>query len=486
MEDAHVHALDYLSVFRRRKWWLVVPILASIAIGALLVRYLPKQYKGTVTLGVIAPGVSPSLVGQTAPLDNAERMRAFSQQLLSAPVLARVAREERLASGAPDDGLIGRLRSSVAIVVPDPVAQTSEPRKLDTFMVSYSDEDPARAQRVTNRLATVFVDETSKTREEQAEHTSSFIAAQLQSSQTRLAELEARLRRAKESHIGQLPEQTQANLQNLSGLRQQLDANATALRGEQDRLSMTERQLESLKQGAAQDFLMPRAGSPTSEAPAAAPETRIATLQRELAIARATYTDKHPEVARLQEELATARRETVAERQKPAADREAQLTADPSYRQLVADREMGRMRIRELQRVESDIRRQIGLYQARVESAPMVEQQLTSVTRDYELEKGQYSELTSKLRAATMAENVERNRRGEQFTVLYPASYPAEPTKPVPIRVMLLSIIAGICVGAALTLAREYLDRSVHDVRDLRDELDVPVLGEVTRIQPAA
>jgi capsular polysaccharide biosynthesis protein len=84
-----------------------------------------------------------------------------------------------------------------------------------------------------------------------------------------------------------------------------------------------------------------------------------------------------------------------------------------------------------------------------------------------------------------MAENVERNRRGEQFTVLYPASYPAEPTKPVPIRVMLLSIICGICVGAALTLGREYLDRSVHDVRDLRDELDVPVLGEVTRIQPA-
>jgi uncharacterized protein involved in exopolysaccharide biosynthesis len=146
---------------------------------------------------------------------------------------------------------------------------------------------------------------------------------------------------------------------------------------------------------------------------------------------------------------------------------------------------MGRLRIRELQRAESDIRRQIGLYQARVESAPMVEQQLTSVQRDYDLEKTQYSELTSKLRAATMAENVERNRRGEQFTVLYPASYPAEPTKPVPIRVMLLSIVAGICAGAGLTLAREYLDRSVHDVRDLRDEIDVPVLGEVTRIQPA-
>lgn len=486
MEDAHVHALDYLSAFRRRKWWLIVPIVASFGVGAALVRWLPKEFKGTVTLGVIAPGVSPNLVGQSAPLDNAERMRAFSQQLLSAPVLARVAREERLASGTPDDGLIARMRKSVAITVPEPVAQTNEPRKLDTFYVSYSDADPARAQRVTNRLATVFIDETSKSREEQAEHTSAFIAAQLEASQQRLKELEAKLRRAKESHIGQLPEQTQANLQTLSGLRSQLDSNATALRGEQDRLSMTERQIDSLKQGVNAVLLLPRGGTAAADtAAASSPEIRVATLQRELAAARATYTEKHPEIARLQEELATARRDAAAERQKPASDREAMLQTDPNYRQLVADREMGRLRIRELQRAEGDIRRQIGIYQARVESAPMVEQQLTSVNRDYELEKAQYAELTRKLREATMAENVERNRRGEQFSVLYPAAYPTEPTKPVPLRVMLLSIVGGIVAGAALTFLREYLDRSVHDVRDLRDDLDLPVLGEISRIQLA-
>jgi len=54
MEDSHVHALDYLLVFRRRKWWLVVPIVASIAIGMLLVRYLPKQYRASATVAVAA------------------------------------------------------------------------------------------------------------------------------------------------------------------------------------------------------------------------------------------------------------------------------------------------------------------------------------------------------------------------------------------------------------------------------------------------
>ena len=88
-----------------------------------------------------------------------------------------------------------------------------ESRRLDAFVVSYSDEDPARAQRIANRLARVFVDEHSKSRAERAEDTSAFIGTELRASQVRLADLEAKLRKAKELYMGQLPEQTQANSQ---------------------------------------------------------------------------------------------------------------------------------------------------------------------------------------------------------------------------------------------------------------------------------
>src|SRR4029077_13662727 len=124
-------------------------------------------------------------------------------------------------------------------------------------------------------------------------------------------------------------------------------------------------------------------------------------------------------------------------------------------------------------------------YQARVEAAPMVEQQLATVQRDFDLEKQQYSDLSAKLHASTMAESVDRKRSGEEFTVLYGASLPTEPTKPIPWRVMLLSILSGVCLGGALTLGRGYLDPSVHDVRELKDEFELPVLGEVGRIQAA-
>src|SRR5205814_10055130 len=90
MEGTRVHALDYVSVVRRRKQWLIAPIVTSVVVGLALVRFLPKEYRSSATLGVAAPDVSPNLVNQAETLSNEERLRAISQQLLSPEILARV------------------------------------------------------------------------------------------------------------------------------------------------------------------------------------------------------------------------------------------------------------------------------------------------------------------------------------------------------------------------------------------------------------
>jgi polysaccharide chain length determinant protein (PEP-CTERM system associated) len=477
MDEPQVHALDYLNVLRRRKYWLIVPIVGSVVVGILLVLLLPKEYRSTATLAVAAPIVSPNLVGPTASLDNQDRLRALEQQLLSAPILSQLVRDEKIGDGTLTDARANQLRRQIKFGVPDPVVSTNEIRRLDTFLVSYGDSDPARAQRIANRLVNIFVNENSKTRTEQAQDTAAFLQMSLRDSQYRLDQLEQQLRKAKESHMGQLPEQTQANLQTLSGLRQQQESTASALRTEQDRLSLIVRQIDAMTQG--NSAMTPAAAAASS------PEARVVAVQRELDQAQAMYTDIHPEVVRLKEELAAAKAAVVAESKRPAADREAQLKVDPAYRQLLADKAASELRINELRRSEADARRQIGVYQARVEGAPMVEQQLAGVQREYDLEKQQYSDLANKLHAATMVESVERNGGTEQFTVLYAASLPSEPTKPVPLRVMLFSIMAGLVLGGAAVFGREYFDRSVHDANDIQNEFDVPLLGEVSRIGAA-
>ncbi len=476
MDNTNFSPLDYLSVIRRRRWWLVTPIALSIVAGWLLVKYLPKEYKSTMTLGVTAPILSPTIVGQPATFDNEERLRALSQQLVSEPILTRVVNDEHLAQGKQVARAVADLRSNIDIKVPDPVAATSEPRRLDTFVISVTDGAPERAQRLANRLGRVFVDENSKIRTERAEDTTAFIGMQLSASQARINDLETRLRRAKEAYMGQLPEQTGANLATLSGLRQQIVSDTTQMRGERDRLTLIDRQIEAIDQNVVDE---PIAGH--SDA-AASPEMRVASLERELAAARAMYTEKHPEVQRIQEELAAAKKDAAAAGQQPAADRLAKLQRNPVYLQLVGDREVARGRIRDLERDAAETQASIARYQSRIEAAPMVEQQLATIQRDYDLEKSQYSELSAKLRAASMAANVERNRSGERFEVLDSATYPVSPVKPIPLRVWLGSILAGIVLGAGLTLLREYIDGAVHDERDLRDQFEVPILGSINHL----
>jgi len=488
MDEARFDPLDYVSVFNRRKWWFIVPVVLSLIVGVVLVWALPRKYQATTTIAVSTARVAPNMVG-TVQIDRQERLRAVSQQLLSRPVLERTARLEHLDQNGSLDAAVSGLRGQITVSLPDsitpgatgPGTQLSAEQKaeLDTYYVTYVDDQPEQAQRIVNRLSQVFVEENSKSREIRAQDTSQFIDGELRASQNRLNALEAKLRETKESYMGRLPEQTNANLAMVSAMQRQLESASTMMRGEQDRLSMIDRQIDALQQGA-DDAAATLRGTPGEGA-----QMRVQSLRRELANAQLNYTDKHPEVVRLKEELATAEKAAAAERLRPAGDRLAGLQTSPEYRQLVKDREAAKLRIGELQRQQRDASGQINLYQARVESAPRVEQQMVSLEREYALEKSAYTDLTQKKQAALLNEELQRKQGGEQFAVLVPASMPSEPFQPKPMKVLLMALAAGLVLGAGGVLGREYLDRSVHDARGLRDEFELRVLAEIPRIDPA-
>jgi polysaccharide chain length determinant protein (PEP-CTERM system associated) len=471
------HALDYVAVLRRRLWWLIVPLVLAIAAGAALVTWLPRQYGTSATLGVSLPAVTNQLLTDAQRVTPEERLRNINQVLTSEPVIQRVVLDEGLEKAMPLAEAVQMLRSRI---VTTPVQEPSLPNAaVERFIVRYTDDNPQAAQRIANRLADTFVQESSRKRAVRAEETAMFINMQVGASQARLNDLEARLRGAKESYMGALPEQTDANVAMVTGLQQQLETTTNAIRGEQDRLSIIERQIESMKGGAVTDAALP--GAPASSSPAA---IRAVGLERELAVARGNYTEKHPEVVRLRDELAAAKKEAEADANRPESDRAASLRVDPTYRLLLTDREQIRLRIRELQRSEGQVRDQIGVYRARVESAPRVEQQLATVQREYELEKQQYAALNTRLRNAEMNDSIERNQGGERFAVLARATLPTKPSSPNSQRLMMIAVLAGLCLGGGMALSREYLDRSIHDARELHD-IEFPVLGEIPRIANA-
>jgi polysaccharide biosynthesis transport protein len=476
MTQRTMHPLEYLVIVKRRKWWVIAPFLLCVVGGLALALLLPATFRSSATIGVQAAAVTPDLVARGTQLTREERLRALEQQLRSPEVLQRVVRDEGLAADRPVEEVAQSLRARISVEVPRPIARTEGTPDLNAFDIVYRDHTAEQTQRVTNRLAQVFVDEHSRSREVQAEGTSDFIATQLRASHDRIAELEAQVRAAKERHTGSLPEQSLANLQTLGGLRAQLESTSNNLRSDQDRLSMIDRQMQSMRQGL---FAAP-AGQASSS-----PRQRVAALQRDLAAARSRYTDKHPEVLTLEEELRAARAEAEALRDQPESSRDELLAADPMYQQLVAEREMTQLRIQGFRRTEAQLRGEIARYQQRVEAAPMVEQALKATSREYDLEQERYKQLSQQYAAAQVQETVARTRGGERFSVLNAAYLPDGPESPNKARILLIALALGIALGGGAALGREYLDWSIRDAQGLED-LDLPVLAEIPRIRGAA
>jgi succinoglycan biosynthesis transport protein ExoP len=483
-EPQSFHPLDYLSVANRRKWWFIVPLVLCIAAGAALLAVWPKKYLSRATIGMQSPTLSPELLRGVSSMDPAERQRAVQQLLLSPTVLDRVIREEQINPAKPTADVAAWLRDNLAknIEVPPTLGLNGRPdptRGIDLFHLGYTDKDPVRAQRIANRVATVFVEENSKAQTVRAENSADILEQQLAASQAKLSDLENRLRTKKQNYVGRLPDQVGANVQMVNGARNQFESISMQIRSTQERLSMLDSQVDQMRQGIGTGTEMTTAAMEAAKAA----QKRVDDLDAQLNADRALgYTDKHPDVVRLQAEIKQARADLNAAKVQPASSREEALKTDPIYRAKVQERDMARQQLRDLQNASTVAQRQIGEYQNRVEAAPVVEQELAGVQRDYDAERVRYAELTTRFNNARMAEDLARKQGGERFSVLYPANLPDTPYEPQPLKIMALALVAGLVLGAGAALGREFMDRSVHDTRALQNEFEVPVLGEIPRI----
>jgi polysaccharide chain length determinant protein (PEP-CTERM system associated) len=480
MEERSFHPLDYVSVLQRRKRWFIFPLIGCLVLGALAVFVLPREYESKASIAVAAPTLSPELLKGVSSLDATERQRAISQNLLSPAVLERVVREEQINSTKPTEEVVPWLRRRIDVKVPVPigVSPRATERGIESFDLYFRDASPDRTQRITNRLADVFVEENSRRTAQRAENTVEVLGQQLRASQDRLNDIEEQLRVKKERYMGRLPNQIDANLQTVNGLRNQLQSISTQLNGEINQLMLLETQVEQMRQGSG--------GAALTTSGAQAIQTvqnRINTLNQQLTEKRALgYTDKHPEVISLQEEIAQARGELGSIKQDRGSGDVVQ--ADPLYRQKVAERDAAKARIATLRKAESEARSQIGYYQNRVEAAPMVEQEMAGIMREHLNETQRFNELKKQYDSALIQGDIARQQGGERFSVLYRASKPVQ-VNADPLRIMAMALGAGLVLGLGLMIGREFMDRSVYDAGALQNEFELPVLGEIPTIHRA-
>ena len=311
---------------------------------------------------------------------------------------------------------------------------------------------------VTNTLASYFIDENLKVREAQAIGTSDFLEAELVSMRRRLEEQERALEAYRTSNMGELPEQLETNLRILDRLQEQLTERQEGLRDARSRLAMLRNQASAglLPDQAAAGDTGPREPNPLD------PDA----LQAELARLQSRYTDKHPDIIKIKQQLKDLEKNgTTSAAETPAARREPIQVTDVR---------------REIENTAADIGRiqsEIMTYERRVESTPKREQELMALQRDYENLQESYSSLLNRKLEADISVNMERKQKGEQFRVLDQARLPKRPVEPNMQMLFLITIAAGIGIGGGIIFLLEYMNAGFRSPKEVELTLGLPMIA---------
>src|SRR5690606_1515115 len=115
--------------------------------------------------------------------------------------------------------------------------------------------------------------------------------------------------------------------------------------------------------------------------------------------------------------------------------------------------------------------------EARLARTPLVAEQLDGLMREYQSLAASYQDFSNKRLEATVAANMERRQKGEQFRVLEPAFQPPDPVSPNRPLIMAVGLLLGLFLGVGTAIVLEATSDAFHEPRTMQDQLRIPVLA---------
>lgn len=466
----------YKNLLLRYAWGIAITTVSLTLAAVVIIALLPDRYQATTTILVDPQRIPDRYVTSTVPTDPAERLNTLKQQVESSTRLQRIIDQfglyPEMRGKAAREDIVERMRSDI-----DLVSKPGSGSEMGAFTVTFRGASPQVVARVANELASSFIDWNLQSREQRAEDTTHFMSTQLEEARQGLQQQEGKLRDFKMQHIGEMPDQVNANLQALSRLQASLQANADAL----DRIDEQIQMLSLVPESTPSVTLN---ANPTERDRLESEKRR---LLLDLADLKKRYTDSYPDVVTTEARLHQVESQLDRLPAPPAPATTATLSAKPTstveLRRQLLEKEKQR-----LLDEQKEIRAQFGTYQSKVDAVPLREQQLSDLTRDYNISKEHYSSLLEKTLSAEMATNLEKRQQGERFTIIDPAQPPQRPYKPRRLFLMVSALMGSFMFAVGTVVVKDRITGSIKAERELRDLLppSVSLIGSVPVIDTTA
>lgn len=424
----------YLNLVVRKKYLFVVVAL-MIMTGVVIASYvMPKKYEAQATVFIEKSIVADLVKGMAVTPAVEDRLRVLGHTIKSRALLLKVFKDLDLninnRNNAQVEGAVREFQKNTELKMKD---------QDGLFTVSFTHSDPRIARDYVNTLVQRYIEENTSSKREESYGASKFFGEQITAVKAKLEEAEARINVFKRSNGGILAQSEGELLRDIADAQQRISEAA-------QKRKLLESQLSLAKKA---DPL----------------QARLAALQKRKQELSLVYTDIHPEVMEVNNQIASIMN----------GGGKVANTA-PSIEQ-----ESLRLEINAQRDVENNLRRMIESKYAMLKNIPAARTGLEELEREKTNQKNLYEQLMTRYGQSEMSKQIEVNDKSTTFRIVDPAVLPTSPASPQRVTMMLLGIIGGLAGSFALLVLLDQLDRSVRDSDTLKS-LGVQVLAVVPAI----
>ena len=519
------------DMIRRRKKSFTFFFILLFFSGLTIALALPPIYKSEAVIRIDDQEV-PEAFAQTTTSDYVEqRIGKINQRVLSRPRLEAIIEELNLYSerNRQEDvsEIIGKMRENINMETIVSEMQSKPGGKALSFTLafnlSYEGKDPETVQKVTSKLANLYIEEDIRRRENVMSATTDFFKAEQERLTIEIERQEKKISEFKKKHLRELPSETHSNIQMVGRLERELDKANLQLKNLNEKKIYLESELANVEP------LSPIVIE--GDRIATNPSQRLKELNIQLTKLRSIYSDKHPDIKKIKREIIELEtqvqssdntvkkikqlqylenkrvslesdlgpkhpdvikiKKEIAILSKEINDQMTESTKlkiseenpdNPAYINLVTQINAINLEIEAIKKDEEKILESIAEYEKRIAIAPTIENELNALTRDYEASKDKYNEILNELMSAQVAKNVEGTQRGQRFIIASPAYLPTKPFEPNRLAIILVGLIIAIGISFIIAAFQESMDDSIKTPDQIRQILEAPVLTSISYI----
>ena len=509
MQEEHTKDIkDYLIAVRKRKTAILIIFSVILSLAIVVAVLVPAVYKSSSTILIERQEIPQELVMSTVTSYASERIQVIQARVMTRTNLLKIIDKFKLYEDKrkfkTTEEIIAQMREDVSLnmISADVVDPRSGRPSLATiaFSLSFEGESPGSVQRVANELTTLYLNENLTSRTQKAAETSEFFSEEIDRLGGQIEEIENKLADFKERHAKSLPELQQLNMSVLQRKEAALIALDSKMIVLQEKSFYLDSQLAQIEPG-------------NPDIPGSVERLKI--LLSAYASARSKYSDEHPDVIRLKNEIESLEIETgkansadeVAEQLKVLNGELAQkkqtytaehpdiveledkikalniiladsiATPEDEYFEERPDNPLYVSMKSQLVSVDSEIQaakqerekfmQDIAELEESLYQTPQVERGYLSLKRDYTNTVARYKETKAKQMQANIAEQLESESKGEKFTLIEPAAYPEKPIRPNRPAIVFLGFVFALASGVGFAVLADVISGAVRGAKSV-------------------